>query len=103
MTDTEISAVAREYAEEIAQEVAVKFNPKDWACSHCEIEAQAVIKFLLRHYCLVEKSKIRQIYQAKQHILANQDIFGMTGATEAAAQKRLILCLFPEIGKEVEG
>lgn len=62
MTQDQITALAREYAEECAEEVGVMFNPQDWACSHCEIEARAVIKFLLRRYCLVEKSKVEEEY-----------------------------------------
>ena len=62
---------------------------------------ECFLKFVLRRYCLVEKSKAIQIYQAKQHILANQDVFGISTATEAAAQKRLMLCLFPEIAKDL--
>lgn len=63
MTDQEITVLAREYAEEIAEEVGVKFDPQDWGCSHCEIEARAVILFLLRRFCLVEKSKVEKGYK----------------------------------------
>ena len=58
----QIAALAREYAEESANEVGVKFDPQDWACTNCTIEAKNVIKFLLRRYCLVEKSKLRKQY-----------------------------------------
>lgn len=115
MTDTEISAVAREYAEEIAQEVAVKFNPKDWACSHCEIEAQAVIKFLLRHYCLVEKEAVRKEYESVKNTPeeCNYEELGATwdewpylsrfyDEGYKLGQKDTIESLFPEIAKEVE-
>lgn len=89
MTDQEITALAREYAEEIAEEVGVKFDPQDWGCSHCEIEARAVILFLLRRFCLVEKSKLEELEiarRAKEHgaVWLNQ--------WEAAY-------LFPEIAK----
>lgn len=88
-------ALVREYAEFTDMSPVDKKN----ISAICE----CFLKFVLRRYCLVEKSKAIQIYQAKQHILANQDVFGISTATEAAAQKRLMLCLFPEIGKEVEG
>ncbi len=94
MTDPEITALAREYAEFTDLSPVDKKNVS--AICKCFLE------YTLRRFCLVEKSKVEQIYQAKQHILANQDVFGMNGATEAAAQKRLMLCLFPEIAKEVE-
>lgn len=108
MNDDQITSLAREHGEYVA-------NSLDYdMCSDPELRyilavkghsasAQSVLEWLLRRYCLVEKGKVMQIYQAKQHILANQDVFGITAATEAAAQKRLMLCLFPEIAKEVEG
>lgn len=104
MTDDQITSLAREYAEEIyPHEEGEDLGQMSFLRNNAIKHIGSTLKMLLRRFCLVEKSKIRQIYQAKQHILANQDVFGMTGATEAAAQKRLILCLFPEIGKEVEG
>lgn len=90
MKASEIATLAREFSKEHDDSTIAYQAAKD------------VINFLLRRYCLVEKSKVKQIYQAKQHILANQNVFGITVATEAAAQKRLMLCLFPEIAKEVE-
>lgn len=107
MKPEQITTLAREYAEEIRADI-LPFFPRPLPDS-IEVlikadqeKAERIIRFLLRRYCLVEKSKAIQIYQAKQHILANQDVFGISTATEAAAQKRLMLCLFPEIGKEVE-
>lgn len=91
MTDDQITALAREYAEFTDMSPVDKRN----ISAICE----NFLKYMLRHYVLVEKSKVEQIYQAKQHILANQNVFGITVTTEAAAQKRLMLCLFPEIGK----
>lgn len=108
MNDDQIAALAREYGEYVANSLDYymysnpEFRHKLAAKGHSE-SAQLVLEWLSSRYCLVEKSKVKQIYQAKQHILANQNVFGITVATEAAAQKRLMLCLFPEIGKEVEG
>lgn len=94
MNKEEITTLAREYAEFTDMSPVDKKN----ISAICE----CFLKYTLRRYALVEKSKAIQIYQAKQHILANQDVFGISTATEAAAQKRLMLCLFPEIAKEVE-
>ena len=91
MKESEITALAREYAEEIYSGGAEFID-----------EVEQVICWLSQRFCLVEKSKVKQIYQAKQRILANQNVFGITVATEAAAQKRLMLCLFPDFRKEVE-
>lgn len=100
MTDTEITTLAREYAEEIAQEVAVKFNPQDWACSHCEIEAQAVIKFLLRRYCLVEKDRVKEVVKSADNLILARDA---TKQNIGVGMRGAIRSLFPKIGKEVEG
>lgn len=94
MNEEEITALASKYAEFTDMPPVDKKN----ISAICE----CFLKYTLRRYALVEKSKAIQIYQAKQHILANQDVFGISTATEAAAQKRLMLCLFPEIAKEVE-
>ena len=57
----------------------------------------------LRRYCLVEKSKAEQFFKWRQNILANQNKDDRYIVDEASAEKRLMLCLFPEIAKEVEG
>lgn len=94
MTHDQITALAREYAEFT--------DTSDVQKKHISAICECFLKYTLRRYCFVEKSKVKQIYQAKQHILANQNVFGITVATEAAAQKRLMLCLFPEFAKEEE-
>lgn len=94
MDNDQITSLAREYAEETVSHTRLSTTIAD--------DTEDVIRFLLSRYCLVEKSKIVQIHQAKQHILANQNAFGTTVTTEAAAQQRLMLYLFPEIAKEVE-
>lgn len=101
----QITALACEYAEEMIKGRPSEELPNCLKNSMLAMNTEHVaeiFRWLMRRYCLMEKSKIRQIYQAKRHILANQEVFGMTVATEAAAQKRLMLCLFPELEKEVE-
>lgn len=107
MKPDQITALAREYGEYVAHNPILapimKSEKRRDICVRANANrAKDVIKWITDRYCLVEKSKAIQIYQAKQHILANQDVFGISTATEAAAQKRLMLCLFPEIAKEVE-
>lgn len=105
MDEDQITALAREYAEEEnpIESYSDTMFERALDLSISRGEALRVLTWLTRRFCLVEKSKVKQIYQAKQHILANQNVLGAIVATEAAAQKRLMLCLFPEIGKEVEG
>lgn len=106
MNEEQITALASEYAEWVTDVSKAEELPNcllNEANKLIADSAERMLTWLSTHYCLVEKSKAIQIYQAKRHILANQDVFGISTATEAAAQKRLMLCLFPEIAKEVEG
>lgn len=103
MNDDQLTALAREYAEEIyPHEECEDLGQMEFLRNNAIKHISSTLKMLLRRYYLVEKSKVKQIYQAKQHILANQNVFGAIVATEASAEKRLMLCLFPEIAKEVE-
>lgn len=98
MSEEEITALAREYAEECAEEVGVMFNPQNWACSKCEIEAKAVIIWLLRRFCLVEKDKVREAFwRLTDKFLTDNDTKSF-GAASVVLES-----LFPEIAKEVEG
>lgn len=112
MSDTEITALAREYAEESAQEAGVEFDPQDCACINCVIETKDVIKFLLRRFCLVEKSKVEQMYKEAaegkcelekmrpQNTYAKNSIAMRIGVNFGCVHT--LKSLFPEIGKEVE-
>ena len=61
MTDPdEITALAREYAEERASMMQGSLTTKT--------QAELVIRFLLRRYCLVEKSKLQEMYAAAMEI-----------------------------------
>lgn len=102
MTQEEITAVAREYAEECAEEVGVKFNPQDWACSHCELEARAMLKFLLRRYYLVEKSKVEEEYHEANICRTHVERYGAQWGA-LTAKMAFMERLFPDLGKEVEG
>jgi len=97
--EEEITALAREYAEEIRP-----YNDKTAPLSILDIrEAERLIRFLLRRYCLVEKSKVAEEY--KRAIETNRN-GKETGAyslcTMGSARKVLLESLFPEIAKEVE-
>lgn len=92
MNDIEITALAREYTEEM-----------HYGDDYFESENKRFLTWLTRRFCLVEKSKAKQFFQSRQNILGNQDKYDRYIVDEASAEKRLMLCLFPEIGKEVEG
>lgn len=92
MTDTEITALAREYAEFTDMSPVDKKN----ISAICE----CFLKYTLRRYCLVEKSKITEEYKAAQKDQhSNDSIRFIEGRTVSAA----LVNIFPEIAKEVEG
>ena len=91
MTDTEITALAREYAEFTDMSPVDKKN----ISAICE----CFLKYTLRRYCLVEKSKIIEEYKAAQKDQhSNDSIRFIEGRTVSAA----LVNIFPEIAKEVE-
>lgn len=100
MKEEAVTTLAREYAEESAYEVGAKFDPQDFACTNCAIEAKNVIKFLLRRYCLVEKEAVRKEYDLAEKLWMKS----ACTLTEEFNRGRMnaIESLFPEIAKEVE-
>lgn len=83
MDEEKINSLAREYAEETDGSLA--------AIAYITAIAENTIRFLLRRYCLVEKSRLAKLdiaYRAKEYdmvILNKEDVD----------------YLFPEIAKEV--
>lgn len=93
MTDEQITTLAREYAEKT---VSMRHTTGIVAD-----EAEDVIRFLLRRYCLVEKSKIGEAYKDAQKDQHNSE--GDFALTLAGRNRSAVLIdLFPEIGREVE-
>lgn len=107
MTDPEITALAREYAEFTdAAEV-----DKKYICAICE----NFLKNTLRRYCLVEKEAVRKEYESVKDTPddCNYEEHGATWDETPylsrfydegydSGQKNLLESLFPEIAKEVE-
>lgn len=111
MTDTEITALAREYAEEISPVRQLDDHPVSKMIADImrkalsEVTAEQIknfegfIRFLFRRYYLVEKSKITEEYKAAQKDQhSNDSIRFIEGRTVSAA----LVNIFPEIAKEVE-
>ena len=109
MTDHEITALAREYAEEIYPNLSDKIISRRTQ----EIkEAERVIRFLLRRYCLVEKSKVEQMYKEAaegkcesekmrpQNTYAKNSIAMRIGVNFGCVHT--LKSLFPDLGKEEE-
>lgn len=94
MTDQQITALAREYAEEIYPNLSDKII----SLRTQEIKnAERLIRFLLRRYALVEKSTIKEAWSMITGVYLDHDHITYDGARYLFDE-----VLFPEIGKEVE-
>lgn len=90
MNDDQITTLAREYAGERYPYLSDKII----SLRTQEIKnAKRLIRFLLRRYCLVEKSKVAELEIARR---AKEN--GAVWLTPAE-----VCAIFPEIAKEVEG
>ena len=99
MNDDQITALAREYAEEKNNAISFKAysDPefkKELHIRGCANDAKDIIKFLLRRYCLVEKEKLKAIRY--RNVYSAEDI------RSKFTEECLIDALFPDLGKEVE-
>ena len=101
MTDTEITALAREYAEEEAKGTAVDTLPNGLKENVIQLNAdhfEKHLRFLLSRYCLVEKSEVevhlrsaRQLEKDAAALKIKQ--LGHVGRTRC----ELIKALFPDM------
>lgn len=108
MNDDLITALAREYAEEIFKND--ESNPDLSICLLNDIKFEAAVdfeeklRFLLHRYCLVEKSKVENAYQrAKNAEKDGEDLKLPLLRRTGRIQRIVVESLFPGIGKEVEG
>lgn len=91
-----ITALAREYAEGMCSHMEDDFI-KDEAIRDKEEAFRLAVEHLSRRYCLVEKSKIKEMWNEITNLyLAHQHI------TYDGARYLFNEVFFPEIGKEVE-
>lgn len=105
MSEEEITALAREYAEEIIKGKPSEELPNCLKNSMLTMNTEYVaeiFRWLMRRYCLVEKSKVEEEYKEAKFTCGNVDPCSDTFAA-SLAQKSVLERLFPEIGKEVEG
>lgn len=106
MTPDQITALAREYAEEEAKGTAVDALPNGLKESVIQRNAdhfEKHLRFLLRRYYMVEKDAVRKEYgfaldTNQRGIEASSHVLCAIGC----AQRALLESLFPEIAKEVE-
>lgn len=91
MTDDQITAFAREYAE-FTDTAEVN---KKYISAICE----NFLKYTLRRYCIVEKSKLKTKHKEALAALESNDNEDVKWGTYRLS---LLKSLFPEIAKEVE-
>ena len=96
MTNEQIQALAREYAEEMINGKSSEELSNCLKLSMLEMNTKYVaeiFQWLTRRFCLVEKSRLKKLdiaYRAKAYDIV-------------VLNKRDVDYIFPEIGKEVEG
>lgn len=107
MNKEQITAIAREYAEKIRKDTLQSFPrplPESMELLIIKNDQEyygQFLRWLSQRYCLVEKAKAKQFFQARQNILKHQNKYDRYIVDEASAEKRLMLCLFSDIAKEV--
>lgn len=105
MNEDQITALAREYAEEIyPHEDGEDLGQMNFLRNNAIKHISSTLKMLLRRYCLVEKETIRKEYQET----CERETYATEHKNELYAElfkmKRLTLeSIFHEIAKEVEG
>lgn len=113
MTPEAITALAHEYAEEIyPHEEGEDLGQMEFLRTSAAKHIKASLKMLSRRFCLVEKSKLEQMYKEAvegkcelekmqpQNTYAKNSILMKVGMNAGCAYT--LKSLFPEIAKEVE-
>lgn len=96
MTPEEITALAREYAEEIyPHEEGEDLGQMEFLRTSAIKHIEASLKMLSHRYCLVEKEKLKAIRFRK--------VYSAEDVRSKFTEECLIDALFPEIAKEVVG
>lgn len=95
MTDPEITALAREYAEEIYNNIEDERIRKPMIDSLAK-GTEDSFRFMLRRFCLVEKSKLREAYKDAQKDQHNPERdFALTLA--GRNRSSVLIELFPDL------
>lgn len=102
MIDTEITAIAREYAEEMIKGKPSEELPNCLKNSMLSMNTEyiaEVFQWLTRRYCLVEKEGLKKKYaelKSEWRMAKGADVY------TALIKMEFFESLFPEIAKEVE-
>ena len=106
ITDDQLTALAREYAEEMCTHMEDDFI-KDEAIRDNMLAFQMAVNRLSQLYCLVEKSKLIEEYKTYSSLRDNNSLLSLNIALVTRHDRgvdgiRVLKSLFPEIEKEVE-
>lgn len=97
MTDTEITSLAREYAEGVYKDIEDERIRKPMVDSLVK-GTEDSFRFLFRRYCLVEKNVIKETWEAIANLYLAEKHIDYNGARYLFNE-----VLFPDLGKELEG
>lgn len=100
--EKQITALAREYAEEIyPHEEGEDLGQMEFLRTSAAKHIEASIKMLSRRFCLVEKSKVEDVYKETKSYKSELEPFSRQSDC-CEVKLRLLESLFPDLGKEVE-
>lgn len=102
----QITALAREYAEEMIKGKPSEKLPNCLKNSMMAMNTEyiaEVFQWLTRRVSLVEKSKLEEAYKSSKHYFEHTDSSNPTQKQYFWGRMCAIESLFPEIAKEVEG
>lgn len=107
MNDDQITALAREFAEETRNGILGLFpqplpDSMEVLIKNDQEYYGRFLRWITNRYCLVEKENIKKYFQSRNYILTHQDKYEVYIVRESEVEMELLRCLFPAIGKEVE-
>lgn len=102
MSEDKITALAREYAEEIyPHEEGEDLGQMNFLRNNAIRHISSTLKMLLRRYVLVEKSEVEEEYHEAKICRTHVERYGAQWGA-LTAKMAFMERLFPDLGKEVE-
>lgn len=105
MDNDQLTALAREYAEEMIKGKPSEELPNCLKNSMLAMNTEyvaGIFRWLMRRYCLVEKGKVVAEYKNVAKAVKAKREYNLTLSEDKLAKADLLFDLFPEIAKEVE-
>lgn len=112
MTESEITTLAREYAEMAVQRLDMSEKQHAEAILRYTLEVKFILRLLLRRFYLIKKSEVKDMLERGKKQIASvleQEVSGQVQINRRNGQINtlraifeILAYLFPEIAKEVE-